>query len=694
MQADQKSRQSKDVQPPGSPAGGPAQTEIGTLDALEESALAAAAAPSIRRGAIVIGLFNVFVLGGAPLWGISNPAMIVVSGCLNAALAFAFAALTFGDWFGRHWRIASLVLGAVLVTSATITYTLLGNTDALLLRLSLLVIGVGALVPWSPKWQALLSALALLAAGLHLGTMAGRESAPADHVFGLLFSILIGQMITSLCEHNRRESARAFADLQESHDQLHAEMALREQAAGEREAAQVKLRESEQALRRIFDAATDIIVVRRLSDGAYLDANRAMYNTGFTLEELQQQSAQGGWWVSDAQRNEMWRELRERGQVQNVEAQARAKDGAVRAQLISAVCVDLHGEPCAVFFVRDITDVKQAQAELLESEQTLRRVFDAIPDAVIIARMDDATFVDANVGIQTLGMTREQALSGRRRASDLFPGRDARLAFIEQLNADGAIRNFEANANLADGTTIPTLVSSTVVKLRGEPCAVIVVRDISEIKATETRLRESETTLRKIFDASPDSITLNRLSDGTWVNLSDSFATTTGFNTDEALGKTAAHLGIWTDGAQLTEYLHRLRSDGVVRNMEITARMRDGREVPTLISAAIVEFNGEAVIVTFTRDISVLKQTQAELVEAREAALAASRAKSEFLSSMSHEIRTPLNSILGMADLLAETEMTAEQRHFANTMVSNGNALLQIINDILDLARIESGRIA
>ena len=83
-----------------------------------------------------------------------------------------------------------------------------------------------------------------------------------------------------------------------------------------------------------------------------------------------------------------------------------------------------------------------------------------------------------------------------------------------------------------------------------------------------------------------------------------------------------------------------------------------------------------------------------ELVVAREAALAASVAKSEFLSSMSHEIRTPMNAILGMAELLDETSLNLNQRKYIEVMRKNGDALLMLINDILDLARIESGRLA
>src|SRR5205823_1388388 len=93
-------------------------------------------------------------------------------------------------------------------------------------------------------------------------------------------------------------------------------------------------------------------------------------------------------------------------------------------------------------------------------------------------------------------------------------------------------------------------------------------------------------------------------------------------------------------------------------------------------------------------DVEALKRSETELIAAREAALAASNAKSEFLSSMSHEIRTPMNAVLGMADVLAETDLNAEQRRYLNTVINNGNMLLELINGILDLAKVESGRVS
>ena len=99
-------------------------------------------------------------------------------------------------------------------------------------------------------------------------------------------------------------------------------------------------------------------------------------------------------------------------------------------------------------------------------------------------------------------------------------------------------------------------------------------------------------------------------------------------------------------------------------------------------------------LVTTGRNFTERTRIESELAAARDAALAASRAKSEFVSSMSHEIRTPMNAILGMADLLWDSELSADQRRYLATVVSSGNALLELINGVLDFAKVESGRMS
>ncbi len=197
---------------------------------------------------------------------------------------------------------------------------------------------------------------------------------------------------------------------------------------------------------------------------------------------------------------------------------------------------------------------------------------------------------------------------------------------------------------------------------------------------------------RRIFDASPDPIVITRASDGRIVLVNDEFMRMSGYSADEAIGKTGLELGLWPD-ARMHEYCAALlQGNGTIRNLGMTFCGKHGEQRTFLLSAAVIDFAGDSCRMAIGRDITELRRVQGELVAAREAAEAASRAKSEFLSSMSHEIRTPLNSILGMAELLAETSASAEQRKYLGLMRSNGAALLSLINDILDLARVETGR--
>jgi PAS domain S-box-containing protein len=285
---------------------------------------------------------------------------------------------------------------------------------------------------------------------------------------------------------------------------------------------------------------------------------------------------------------------------------------------------------------------------------------------------------------------------GQRGAAFIHPDdlgvRDekVRSAFAEP----GSVARFEVRIRARDGFwMICEAMGRAVSAPDGRQLLITTLRNITERANAERQARKSAETLRKIIDACPDVISISRLSDGSYVDTSQSFSAT-GFDRGAVVGKRSSSLGMWVNRDQLREFDRKLRERGVVRNLETDFRLKNGRIVPNLISATVAEIGGEQCIVSFSRDITKLRRIESDLRAARQAAMSASQAKSEFLSSMSHEIRTPMNAILGMAELLAETELNGEQRRYLEAVRNNGAALLELINGILDLARIESGRLS
>jgi len=333
----------------------------------------------------------------------------------------------------------------------------------------------------------------------------------------------------------------------------------------------------------------------------------------------------------------------------------------------------------------------RTEGRLALSEHRFHSLFNNSADANLL--LDSGIFVDCNdATARLLGLTRDEVIGLSADAILTLTAFDAQsncLSAVTQMKRalDEHTDVLEWCCKRRDGTTFWADVRLTMVD--GQQ-VFLSLKDITLRKSSELALEKSQAKYKMLLETATDGIhILDR--DGNLVEASPSFYRMLQFSD---MSPPKLHVSDW-DGqwnrTELFQLIGTLMTEP--RTFETQHRRYHGDVIDVEVSTHGITFGGQTLLYASSRDITERKIAERELLAAKMAAEAANDAKSEFLANMSHEIRTPMNGILGMLTLLFDSKLNQEQEEFVNIARKSGRTLLSLLNDILDLSKLEARKV-
>jgi PAS domain S-box-containing protein len=296
---------------------------------------------------------------------------------------------------------------------------------------------------------------------------------------------------------------------------------------------------------------------------------------------------------------------------------------------------------------RDISALKEKQLEIMESEKRFRTIFENAPYSMVITRLSDGKYMDANTSfLNKMNLSRETLLTLSPRDAGTFPEAHQE-EIILSLKARRNIHNMETPVRRSDGTTGHLLYSGGLITLDGEPCILSMTVDITELKQAQEDLRRSKEMFVRLFQLSPDIITLARQDDGILLEVNDAFSRTTGYSREEALGRSTLDLRIFAVPERRADFIAALQQSEYVDNFEFEMRHRDGHLLQCSLSARLMTVNSMPCILSITRDITHLRALQDNMIQSEKMLSLGGIA-----AGIAHEINNPLGIVLQAAQTI------------------------------------------
>jgi PAS domain S-box-containing protein len=448
-----------------------------------------------------------------------------------------------------------------------------------------------------------------------------------------------------------------------------------------------ELSESEARFKQLFDENHMVFLVIDPDTVQIKNANKAAASYyGYSVDELKSMKISQ---INTLERSEI--AFRMSLAFENMQnrflMQHKLASGEIRDVEVFAGPVDYDGKTHLYSIVSDVTERLKIENKLKQSELSYRELFNAVKDAIYI-QDKNGVFLDINTGAEAMYGYPKEFLIGKDPSVLSAPGKNDPdlLTRNFELLEKGEEVGFEFWGKRKNGQVFPKYVRIYKTKYFGNDAYIAIGHDITHRKAAQRELEESRFNLNVLINVSDDIILLLDVN-GNILTYNKAFSSSYGSEKNYK-GENLFAVLPGSEAFEMEKYFKNVIETSKPISFEGFANEKNWwiTFYPILNQKATVER-----VAMYSQDIT-LQRRMFNLQQNLQVAEKSAQLKQQFLSNMSHEMRTPMNGIIGMAELMASTPLSDIQKDYLTTIKESSSTLLALINDILDLAKFESGK--